>query len=199
VKSLSVEQVRAIWKPASGVQTWKDVDPSWPDRRIVFYSPDNDSGTFEIFTEAIAGKARGQREGVQQSSDDNTLVMGVAGDADALGYFGFAYYAANRDKLRAVAIRGEASSSGVLPSLETIADRSYAPLSRPLFIYVKNSAARRTEVAAFLRFYLTNVDRISAKAGYAPPTSEDKASNQAALARLMPEDAGTPAPVARAE
>lgn len=199
VKSLSVEQVKAIWEPSSRVQTWKDVDPSWPDRRIVFYSPDNDSGTFEIFTEAIAGKSGGQREGVQQSSDDNTLVMGVAGDADALGYFGFAYYAANRDKLRAVAIRREPKGPGVLPSLETIADKLYAPLSRPLFIYVKNSAARRVEVAAFLRFYLANVDRISAKAGYAPPTPEDKAANQAALVRLVPEKAGAPAAVTTAE
>lgn len=199
VKTLSVEQVKAIWEPSSRVQTWKDVDSSWPDRRIVFYSPDNDSGTFEIFTEAIAGKARGQREGVQQSSDDNTLVMGVAGDADALGYFGFAYYAANRDKLRAVAIRREPKGPGVLPSLETIADKSYAPLSRPLFIYVKKSAARRSEVAVFLRFYLANIDQISAKAGYAPPTPEDKASNEEALAGLLPSDKGTPAPVANGE
>ena len=105
VKSLSVEQLKAIWAPASKVKTWKDVDPAWPDRKIILYSPDNDSGTFEFFTEAIVGKAKSQRDDVQQSSDDNTLVNGVAGDPDGLGYFGYAYYAANRDKLRAVAVQ----------------------------------------------------------------------------------------------
>ena len=105
VKSLTVEQLKTIWEPESKVKTWKDVDPSWPDRKIVLYSPDNDSGTFEFFTEAIVGKAKSQREDVQASSDDNILVNGVAGDADGLGYFGYAYYAANKDKLRAVAVQ----------------------------------------------------------------------------------------------
>ena len=89
----------------SQVKTWKDVDPSWPDRKIILYSPDNDSGTFEFFTEAIVGKAKSQREDVQQSSDDNTLVSGVANDEDGMGYFGYAYYAANKERLRAVAVQ----------------------------------------------------------------------------------------------
>src|SRR5207245_2572470 len=125
----SVEQLKAIWASDSTVKTWKDVDPSWPDRKIVLYSPDKDSGTFEFFTEAIVGKAKSQRDDVQSSSDsmktqrsnfmassksqrddvqsssdDNILVSGVAGDVDGLGYFGYAYYAANQDKLRAVPI-----------------------------------------------------------------------------------------------
>ena len=146
VKSLTVEQLKAIWEPESKVKTWKDVDPSWPDRKIILYSPDNDSGTFEFFTEAIVGKAKSQREDVQQSSDDNILVIGVAGDTDGSGYFGYAYFAANKDKLRAVAVQNGPSAPPVLPSPETIIDKTYAPLSRPLFIYVKNSAARRPEV-----------------------------------------------------
>ena len=104
VKSLTVDQLKAIWEPGSKVKTWKDVDASWPDRKIIFYSPDNDSGTFEFFTEAITGKPKSQRDDVQQSADDNTLVNGVAGDPDGLGYFGYAYYAANRDKLRALGV-----------------------------------------------------------------------------------------------
>ncbi len=99
-KTLTVEQLKKIWSPGSSVKTWKDVDPSWPDRKLVLYSPDKDSGTFEFFTEAIVGKARSQRDDVQASSDDNTLVSGVAGDLDGLGYFGYAYFAANQDKLR---------------------------------------------------------------------------------------------------
>ena len=152
VKSLTVEQLKTIWAPASKVKTWKDIDPSWPARKIILYSPDNDSGTFEFFTEAIVGKAKSQRDDVQQSSDDNILVNGVAGDTDGLGYFGYAYYADNKDKLRAVAVQNGPAAKPVLPSPATIADKTYAPLSRPLFIYVKNSAIGRPEVAQFLKY-----------------------------------------------
>ncbi|MEJ7639761.1 MAG: substrate-binding domain-containing protein [Singulisphaera sp.] len=95
VKSLTVAQLKSIWEPGSKVNTWKDVDPSWPARKIALYSPDRDSGTFEFFTEAVVGKAKSQREDVQASSDDNTLVNGVAGDPDGLGYFGYAYFESN--------------------------------------------------------------------------------------------------------
>jgi phosphate transport system substrate-binding protein len=190
VKSLSVEQLKAIWQPGSQVMTWKEIDASWPDRKIVLYSPDNDSGTFEFFTEAIVGKAKSQRDDVQQSSDDNTLVNGVAGDGDGLGYFGYAYYGANQDKLRAIAVKNGPDAQAVLPSPATIADKSYKPLSRPLFIYVKNSAARRPEVAEFLKFYLDTVEQLSVQGGYDPPTAADRAANQEVLAKLLPSSAG---------
>ncbi len=185
VRQLTVDQLKAIWAPGSNVKTWKDVDPAWPDRKIILYSPDNDSGTFDFFTEAIVGKAKSQRDGVQQNSSDNSLVQGVAGDADGLGYFGYAYYAANKDKLRAVAVQNGKDARAVLPSPETIKDKSYAPLSRPLFIYVKNSAARRPEVARFLRYYLENIDKLSEEGGYDPPLPQDKEANQAALTQLL--------------
>lgn len=185
VKSLTVEQLKTIWAPASKVKTWKDVDPSWPARNISLYSPDNDSGTFEFFTEAIVGKAKSQRDDVQPSSDDNILVKGVAGDGDGLGYFGYAYYADNKDKLRAVAVQNGPAAQPVLPSPATIADKSYAPLSRPLFIYVKNSAIGRPEVAQFLRYYLDNVEAIATKVNYDPVSAADKAANREALAKLL--------------
>jgi phosphate transport system substrate-binding protein len=185
VKELSVDQLKAIWAPDSKVKTWKDVDPSWPARPIVLYSPDNDSGTFEFFTDAIVGKAKSQRDDVQQNSSDNSLVQGVAGDADGLGYFGYAYYASNTDKLRAVAVKNGKDAKSVLPSPETIKDKTYAPLSRPLFIYVKNSAAKRAEVAQFLRFYVENVDRFAVEGGYDAPVPEEKSANQEALSRLL--------------
>jgi phosphate transport system substrate-binding protein len=185
VKSLTVEQLKTIWAPASKAKTWKDIDPSWPARKIILYSPDNDSGTFEFFTEAIVGKLKSQREDVQQSSDDNTLVNGVAGDVDGLGYFGYAYYADNKDKLRAVAVQNGSNAQPVLPSPATIADKSYAPLSRPLFIYVKNSAIGRPEVAQFLRYYLDNAEELASKVNYDPVTAADKAANQEALAKLL--------------
>ncbi len=185
VKELSVEQLKALFEPDSKVTTWKDLDPSWPDRRIVVYSPDNDSGTYEFFVEAIMGnKDAGQRKDVQASADDNTLVTGVAGDADGLGYFGYAYYAANKERLKAVAVRASADQEAVTPSHETILDQSYEPLSRPLYIYVKNSAAKRPEVVDFLSFYLEKIDTLSEQGGYVPPTAQDKADNQASLDTL---------------
>ena len=186
VKSLTVDQLKKLWQPDSSVKTWKDLDASWPDRKIIFYSPDNDSGTFEFFTEAIVGKAKSQRDGVQQSSDDNTLVSGVANDEDGMGYFGYAYYAANKERLRAVAVQNGAEAKPLLPSPETIADKSYKPLSRPLFIYVKNSAARRPEIKQFLNFYLENVQQLAVKGGYDPPTADELKENKETLGKLYP-------------
>jgi phosphate transport system substrate-binding protein len=186
VKSLSVEQLKAIWAEGSKVETWKDVDPAWPARKIMLYSPDNASGTYEFFIEAILGKGNGQRDDVEQNSDDNTLVIGVSGDAGGLGYFGYAYYAANTNKLRSVAVQNGPNERPVLPSPATIIDKTYAPLSRPLYIYVKNSAARRPEVGQFLKHYLDNVDEFAEKGMYARPTPEDKASNEAMLSALIP-------------
>ena len=183
-KSLSVEQLKKIWEPGSAVKNWKDVDASWPDRKIVLYSPDHDSGTFEYFTEAIVGKAGKQRDDVQASSDDNTLVSGVAGDPDGLGYFGYAYFEANKDKLRAIPVAPTGSAAAVAPGPETILAQSYKPLARPLFIYVKKSAARRPEVAAFLKFYLDNIVALAKEGGYVPPSEAEIAQNAAAFAGL---------------
>jgi phosphate transport system substrate-binding protein len=185
VKALSVQQLKDLWSPGSKVSTWKDISPDWPARKIVLYSPDNDSGTFEFFTEAIVGKQKSQRDDVQQSADDNTLVQGVAGDQDGLGYFGYAYYAANSDKLHAVAVKNGPDAPAVLPAPATIMDKSYAPLSRPLYVYVKNSAARRPDVARFLSYYLENIEKLTAKALYDPPTAADRTANSDTLAKLL--------------
>jgi phosphate transport system substrate-binding protein len=193
IKSMTVEKLKQLWRPGSIVKTWKDLDPTWPDRKIILYSPDNNSGTYEFFIEAIIRDAKSQRDGVQQSSDDNTLVNGVANDADGLGYFGYAYYAANKEKLHPVAVQNGPDAQPVLPSPETIADKSYKPLSRPLFIFVKNSASRRPEVKQFVQYYLDHVDVLSVKGGYDPPTAEDRKANTEAIAKLFPPDAGTSA------
>jgi phosphate transport system substrate-binding protein len=185
VKTLAVDQLKAIWEPGSKVKTWKDVDPSWPDRKIVLYSPDNDSGTFEYFTEAVIGKAKQQRDDVQPSSDDNTLVNGVAGDPDGLAYFGYPYYEDNRDKLRAVPIK-KGDAAAVMPSSETILNKSYTPLSRPLYLFVKNASLRRPVVQGFLKYYLDNIEKLARTAGYVPPTAEDRAANAKALTGGVP-------------
>jgi phosphate transport system substrate-binding protein len=185
IKELSVEQLKALWAPGSKVKTWKDLDPSWPDREIALYSPDNDSGTFDYFTEAIVGKPKSQRDHVQQNSSDNSLVQGVAGDKDAMGYFGYPYYSSNQDKLKAVAIRNGKDAKAVLPSPETIRDKSYVPLSRPLLIYVTNSSARRSEVGRFVRYYIENIDALAKEGGYEPPSPQDQAANKDAIDRLL--------------
>jgi phosphate transport system substrate-binding protein len=180
VKSLSVEQLKKLWQPESKVTTWKDLDPSWPDRKIVLYSPDNDSGTFEFFTEAIVGKQKAQRKDVQANSDDNMLVNGVADDPDALGYFGYAYFAANPQKLRAVPVQAKPDTEPVEPSPATILSKAYAPLSRPLYIYLKTDAAKRPEVNKFISFYLDQVARLAETAKYVAPTAEDIKANSEA-------------------
>ena len=180
VSSLSVAQLKKLWEPDSKVNTWKDLDPSWPNRKIVLYAPDADSGTFEFFTEAITSKAK-QRKDYQPSADDNTLVKGVSGDADGLGYFGYAYYATNKTRLRAVPIKKDDASEAVAPSPETVLNKTYSPLSRPLYIFVKNSAMSRPEVREFVTYYLANVGKLAEKAKYVSPTAEDLNINKAAL------------------
>ena len=161
VKELSVEQLQRLFEPESKVKTWKDLDPSWPDREVKLYSPDDKSGTFEFFTEAIVGKARSQRKDVQASSDDNILVRGVAGDVDGLGYFGYAYFKENSATLRTIPVKKDKDSPAIMPDPDTILSKSYSPLSRPLFIYVKKKSYRRPGVAAFVKFYLEHVSDLA--------------------------------------
>ncbi len=166
VDHLTVEELRKIWAPDSKVRTWKDVRPEWPDREIKLYGPGTDSGTFDYFTEAVVGKAGQSRSDYQASEDDNVLVTGVSSDVDALGYFGFAYYVENQDKLKAVPIDG--GQGPVAPSLETVKSGRYVPLSRPLFIYVSTAALKRPEVEQFVQFYLDECPQLAKEVGYIP-------------------------------
>ena len=185
VKSLSVEQLKAIFEPESRIKTWKQIDDSWDDRPIKFYTPDDDSGTFDFFTGAIVGEEGSQRKDVQSSANDNTLVEGVSRDRDALGYFGYAYYVENEDKLKSVPIDPGGDAGPMSPSTESIYDGSYTPLSRPLFIYVKDESARRPLVAEFVRYYLENVGTLAERAGYVAPTDAERSENSASLTKLL--------------
>ena len=138
--------------------------PGFPDKPLSLYGPGTDSGTFDYFTEVINGKAKDSRADYTASEDDNVLVQGIAGDEDALGYFGFAYYEENKDKLKLLAV--DAGSGCVEPSRETILDETYAPLSRPLFVYVRKDALERPEVQGFMRFYLDNGKALVDEVGY---------------------------------
>jgi len=166
VSSLTVEELKRIWQPESKVRRWSDVRRGWPNREIHLYGPGTDSGTFDYFTQAIVGKEKASRADFSASEDDNVLVQGIAGDRDSLGYFGFAYYAENKDRLKLVAVDG--GKGPVLPSAETILNGTYQPLSRPIFIYVNTKAAARPEVQAFVRFYLTQAKNLVAQVGYVP-------------------------------
>lgn len=166
VTSLTVAELKRIWEPGSTVKLWSDVRSGWPAREIHLFGPGTDSGTFDYFTEAINGKSKAMRADFNASEDDNVLVQGIAGDHDALGFFGYAYYAENGDKLKLVAVDG--GSGPVAPSPETIRDGTYAPLSRPVFIYVNTQSASRPEVEAFVKFYLDNATTLVSEVGYVP-------------------------------
>jgi phosphate transport system substrate-binding protein len=166
VDHLTVAELKRIWEPGSTVTKWNDVRPNWPDRPIRLYGAGHDSGTFDYFTHAINGKERAIRPDFMASEDDNTLVQGIAGDLNALGFFGYAYYESNSSLLRAVAI--DNGNGPVLPSPETIKNGSYSPLSRPIFIYVTLSAAERPEVQSFINFYLDSAAKLTREVGYIP-------------------------------
>ena len=161
---LTTEQLNEIWKPDSEVSNWKQVHPSYPDLDIVLYGPDADSGTFDYFTEEINGDTGVIRDDFFPAVDDNVLVQGIAGDRGALGYFGYAYYVANTDKLKVVDVDGGAGC--IEPNEATINDGSYTPLSRPLFVYVSVPALEREEVRTFIDFYLRNAADLAASVGY---------------------------------
>ena len=169
VQCMTVAELRTLWAPeAEGkVTRWSQVRPGWPDRAIQLYGAGTDSGTFDYFTEVINGKAKASRGDYTASEDDNVLVQGVSGDANSLGYFGYAYYVENSRRLKAVAIDG--GSGCVTPTEESINNGSYAPLSRPLFIYVRRDSAALPQVREFVRYYLGQEGRkLVSEVGYIP-------------------------------
>lgn len=169
VKTLTIADLKKMWElGAQGrVSTWNQIRTEWPAQPLMLFGPGADSGTFDYFTEAVNGKAKASRGDFTASEDDNTLVQGVENNKNALGYFGFAYYTAHKDKLRAVPIdNGKGKQVG--PSLDAVIDGSYQPLSRPLFIYVRETAAQRPEVAEFIRFYLSEGAALAKEVGYVP-------------------------------
>lgn len=166
--SLTVADLRRMWEPAAQgrVSTWKQVRGEWPAEKLMLFGPGADSGTFDYFTEAVVGKAKSSRGDFTASEDDNTLVQGVENSKSALAYFGFAYYLAHKDKLRAVAIDG--GKGPVMPSEENVINGSYSPLSRPLFVYVKEASMARPEVREFVQFMLTQGAALVSEVGYVP-------------------------------
>lgn len=164
VDYFTIEELHRVWMPDSEVDSWNDIRPEWPDQPLRLYGPDVDSGTFDYFTETVNGKSQVCRSDYTASADDNVLVTGIAGDLNGLGYFGYAYYAENKERLKLVPIDGGAGP--IAPTEETINNGTYAPLSRPLFIYVSMASGQRPEVREFIRFYLDNAPQLAAEVGY---------------------------------
>lgn len=182
VQCLTIAQLRALWEPNSAVTTWKDLDPAWPAAEIELYGPGPDSGTFDYFTEAVVGVAGDSRTDYQPSENDLDLVEGVASQTNALGYFGFTYYEADAGRLRPLAV--DAGAGCIPPTLQTIADGSYAPLSRQLYLYVNTADLERPEVREFLRFLIDNSADIAQTVGYVPLPEADYAENRDRFAAL---------------
>jgi len=173
VKDITVAELKKIWEPAAQgtIKRWNQIRPEWPNEEIHLYGPGVESGTYDYFTEAIVGKSHSSRGDYTASEDDNVLVQGVSSDPNALGFFGLAYFEENQGKLKAVPVNDNDESNGqgaILPSLETVKNGSYAPLSRPLFIYVSSKSAARPEVQEFVNFYLDNAAALSEEVGYIP-------------------------------
>ena len=168
LEDITIAELKSIWSPDSKVTTWDQVRAGFPKEKIKLYGAGTDSGTFDYFTLAVNGKEKASRSDYQASEDDNTLVQGVAGDKYSLGYFGYAYFDQNKDKLKLLKV------NGVAPSPETINDGTYQPLSRPLFIYVnKKSLEEKPQVKELVKMLLTSGKELIRTVGYVPLSDDD--------------------------
>ena len=176
--AITLDELKQIWEPEAEreVTRWNQVRPDWPDERIELFGPGVDSGTFDFFTETVVGEGGASRGDFTASEDDNFLVVGVAGEETSLGYFGFAYFSENADKLKIVPV------DGVIPTDQTVADGSY-PLARPLFIYVRlDSLGEQDQVREFVRFYLSDAGiALLPEVGYTAIAEAELASSRATL------------------
>lgn len=187
--ALTVEALKKLWEPNSQITTWKQLGEvmgksDWPDEKIKLSGPGTDSGTFDYFTEEICGKKGASRPDYSASENDNDIVRDVAGNQYALGYFGFAYYVENKDKLKAVKIvpPGKKLAEAVAPTPETVEKGLYRPLSRPLFIYVNLKSLQRPAVQKFCRYYLSDeAQQLVKKVGYVPLSQKELAASRKRL------------------
>ncbi len=170
LKQATVEELKKLWEPAAQgtITRWNQVNPAWPDAPVKLFGAGADSGTFEYFTEAIVGKAKSSRGDYTASEDDNVLVQGVSRDVNAIGYFGYAYYAENMSRLKGLPIVNPKTGKAVEPSGANVENASYQPLSRPIFVYVKLKSLDKPEVREFVEFYMKNADKLVREVKYVP-------------------------------
>ncbi len=173
VDSFTAGELKMLWEPSAQgkVMKWNQIRPEWPNEEIHLFGPGVASGTYDYFTEAIVGTSGSSRGDFTASEDDHVLVQGIAGDKYSLGFFGLAYYTENKDKLKLIGV--DNGKEVVMPSLETVSNGTYSPLSRPLFIYVNSTSVASPEVVAFVDFYLENAEELSEDVGYIPLPDEN--------------------------
>ena len=173
VDSFTVEELKKIWEPAAQgvIMKWNQIRPEWPNEEIHLFGPGVASGTYDYFTEAVVGKSGSSRGDFTASEDDHVLVQGIVGDKFSLGFFGLAYYAENKDKLTLIGVNN--GEEVVKPTLETVSNGTYRPLSRPLFIYVNSTSVKSPEVVEFVNFYIDNAGELSEDVGYIPLPAEN--------------------------
>jgi phosphate transport system substrate-binding protein len=173
VDKLTVEELKKIWEPGAQekITKWSQIRAGWPAEDFHLYGPGVASGTYDYFTEAIVGKSGSSRGDYTASEDDNVLVQGVSGDKNGLAFFGLAYYEENKEKLKLIPV--DNGKGAVSPSMATVKDGTYAPLARPIFIYVSDAAAKRVEVNTFVKFYLNNAATLVQDVGYIPLSAEE--------------------------
>jgi phosphate transport system substrate-binding protein len=172
VDNFTVEELKKIWEPAAQgvIMKWNQIRPEWPNKEIHLFGPGVASGTYDYFTEAIVGKSGSSRGDFTASEDDHVLVQGIAGDKFSLGFFGLAYYSENKDKLTLIGVNN--GETVVKPTLETVSNGTYSPLSRPLFVYVNSTSVKSPEVIEFVNFYIDNAGELSEDVGYIPLPAE---------------------------
>lgn len=185
VDHFTVEELKKIWEPGAQekITTWNQIRPTWPKEKFSLYGPGVASGTYDYFTEAIVGKSGSSRGDYTASEDDNVLVQGISGDKNGLAFFGLAYYEENKDKLKLVGV--DNGKGVVIPSFETVKNGTYAPLSRPVFIYVSAAGAKRPEVSSFVNFYLDNASTLVPDVGYIPLNADEYKSESAKFASFV--------------
>jgi phosphate transport system substrate-binding protein len=178
---LTVDQLKKIWEPkAEGkVMNWNQVDPSFPDERLVLFGAGTDSGTFDYFTDVINGEEGASRTDYQPTEDDNVTVQGVSSEKGGLGYFGFSYFEENPDTLKALEVDG--GNGCVAPSAESAQAGDYTPLARPLFIYVKNESLEKPQVEAFVNYMVENAVSIAEQAKFIPLNDEQLTETKSTL------------------
>ena len=168
---LTIKELNKIWnnKSTNKITNWNQVNPNFPDQTLKLYAPASDTGTFDYFTQAVTGKAKNSRTDYTPSHNQNILVQGVAGDAGSLGYVGISYYTQNKNKLNLVAVQNPKGQCEKPVPIDNVVNNSYAPLSRPLFIYVnKKSLDTKPQVKEFVDFYIENSNKWDIEVGYIP-------------------------------
>ncbi len=191
VDCLTIEELKAIWEPGSQVDSWNDIRPTFPNQPINLYGAGTASGTYDYFTAAVVGEEGASRTDFTASEDDNVLVQGVAGDRNALGFFGYAYYDNNQDRLKLLGIDDGNPANGegcIKPSTETVRNGQYQPLARPEFIYVNSASAQDSTIRAFVEFYIENAPVLTQEVGYVPLSDE---AYQLALQRFRENKTGS--------